>query len=500
MILKSIRWRIQAWHGLILVVVLGGFGFAAYHAARDNQARRVDEELTQRIGAALRPGPPEGAPDQPSRLLPRRGRPGEWRDNSPLLRSRIREALDQSGAFLETNSYYYVLWNDSGLVEAASLNAPADVPRPDVPLVRPRPDEFEFQRGGRGGRGGPPPMFRDSPPDFRSRADVREVFRPLPSGDVLLIGRPMTRERASMRRFALWLAAAGSGILALGLAGGWLMSGRALRPVEEIGSTAAKISAGDLSQRISLADTESELGRLAGVLNATFARLEAAFANQARFTSDASHELRTPVSVILTQTQTALTRERDPEEYRETLTACQRAAQRMRRLTDSLLELAKFDAGQNPLSRERLDLGNVAREAVDLVRPLAEERGIQLDCEIGRVECLGDPGRIGQVAANFLTNAIRFNREHGLVRIRVAAHNGTALLAVSDTGPGIPEQHVPHVFERFYVVDESRSRRDGSTGLGLAICKAIADAHNGNIRVESRVGEGTTFTLELPCA
>src|SRR5204863_3265733 len=140
----------------------------------------------------------------------------------------------------------------------------------------------------------------------------------------------------------------------LGLAGGWWIATRAIQPIADISATATKIAAGDLSQRISAADAENELGRLASVLNSTFARLEAAFAQQARFTADASHELRTPVSVILTQTQTALSRPRTEAEYREALEACQRAAQRMRKLTNSLLELARLDAGQDTVKAEPL--------------------------------------------------------------------------------------------------------------------------------------------------
>ncbi|HEX5398329.1 MAG TPA: histidine kinase dimerization/phospho-acceptor domain-containing protein, partial [Verrucomicrobiae bacterium] len=148
-----------------------------------------------------------------------------------------------------------------------------------------------------------------------------------------------------MKMTAWRFAGFGAIILVFGLAGGGWFVSRAMRPIENISSAATKISAGDLSQRINLAETESELGQLAAVLNSTFARLDAAFAQQKQFASDAAHELRTPVSVILTQTQTALTRERAAAEYRETVEACQRAAQRMRKLIRALLELARLDAG-----------------------------------------------------------------------------------------------------------------------------------------------------------
>jgi two-component system OmpR family sensor kinase len=301
-----------------------------------------------------------------------------------------------------------------------------------------------------------------------------------------------------MHLLALSLGAAGCAVLAFGLAGGWWLATRAIRPIADISATAMKIAGGDLSQRINAADTESELGRLAGILNSTFARLEAAFGHQARFTADASHELRTPVSVILTQTQSALSRERPGPEYREALEACQRAAQRMRTLTASLLELARLDGGQEPMKRGSFDLARVVQDSVELVRPLAAERHIEIHSDLPPMECQGDAERIGQVATNLLSNAIHFNRDRGEVRVSVRAENSSALLTVADTGVGIPAEDLPHVFERFYRVDKSRSRIQGRTGLGLAICKAIVDVHGGSMEVSSRVDNGSVFTLKLP--
>ena len=336
------------------------------------------------------------------------------------------------------------------------------------------------------------------PSESRTRGQWRELYRFLPHGECVLVGRSMAPDLAAMRRFALWLVAIGTSVLLLGLAGGWWLASRAIRPIEDISATALKIAAGDLSHRINVADTESELGRLAGVLNSTFARLEAAFAHQARFTADASHELRTPVSVIVTQTQTALSRERGAAEYREALEACQRAAKRMRSLTESLLQLARLDAGQEPMQRECFDLARVVHESVDLVRPLAAERRIELECDLVPVQCLGDAGRIGQVATNLLTNAIHFNRDRGRVRVAVRAEEGAAWLTVADTGVGIPAEDLPHIFERFFRVDKSRSRVQGSNGLGLAISKAIVDSQGGSISVSSQLDKGTTFSVKLP--
>jgi signal transduction histidine kinase len=506
MIFNSIRWRLQAWHGVILVTVLTGFGLTAYHVARDNQQRRIDQELDQRLMALFRPRPPGPPPEHPQGPPPG-DRHGEHRfDSSDFVlrvRESMREAIQQAGTFeaTQTNTFYYLLIQENGSVLARSPGAPDDIPAPTCSHL-PEPTRSAPSGGmGKGpgiGKGPFPGPGSPMPSEARTREDLREVYRFLPHGECVLVGRSMAPDLAAMHRLALWLVAAGSSVLLLGLAGGWWLATRAIRPIEDISATALKIAGGDLSHRINIADTESELGRLAGVLNSTFARLEAAFAHQARFTADASHELRTPISVIVTQTQSALSRERAATEYREALEACQRAAKRMRSLTESLLQLARLDAGQEPMQRERFDLARVTQDSVELVRPLAAERAIEFQCNLALVECLGDAGRIGQVATNLLTNAIHFNREGGRVQVSVRTEEGVAWLTVTDTGVGIPPEDLPHIFERFYRVDKSRSRIQGQNGLGLAICKAIVDSHGGSISVSSQPGSGASFVVRLP--
>ena len=199
---------------------------------------------------------------------------------------------------------------------------------------------------------------------------------------------------------------------------------------------------------------------------------------------------------MLTQTQTALTRERSVSEYRETVEACQRASQRMRRLIESLLELARLDAGQEPMKRLKFNLSQTVWDCVELVRPLAAERGVKIHCDLPAVDGHGDAERLAQVVTNLLANAIQYNKAGGEVRISTKLQGSMILLAVSDTGPGISSEDLPHVFERFYRADQSRS--SGQTGLGLAISKAIIEAHGGTIEVVSKPGTGTTFTVVLP--
>ena len=328
-------------------------------------------------------------------------------------------------------------------------------------------------------------------------AEFRGIVRKLPSGEVIQVSCTIAPELRELRLTALKLAGVGGVILFFGLiGGGWLVS-RAIKPINEISVTAAKISAGDLSQRINVAEAESELGQLAAVLNSTFARLETAFAQQKQFASDAAHELRTPVSVILTQTQTALNRERDAASYKQTVEACQRAAQRMRKLIESLLALARFDAGQEILQRQPFDFSKAISDCAELVQPLADERGVKISVEVEPLEITGDAERLAQVVTNLLTNAIQYNNADGQVRVKLAAQPGLAVLTVADTGPGIAAEDLPRVFGRFFRADQSRTGA-GNAGLGLAISKAIVEAHGGTIEVASEKNAGTTFTVRLP--
>ncbi|MDQ3624278.1 MAG: HAMP domain-containing histidine kinase, partial [Verrucomicrobiota bacterium] len=250
------------------------------------------------------------------------------------------------------------------------------------------------------------------------------------------------------------------------------------------------------SERISVAHSDNELGRLGGVLNSTFSRLEAAFARQKQFTADASHELRTPLSVIICEAQTALARPRTAPEYRETVETCLDAAQQMRRLIESLLHLARSDAEQEQIPRAPLDVADIARACVERVRPLAGECALR--CDLAPTETFSNADRVGQVITNLLTNAIQYNRLDGAVSVRTRPENRSAVITIADTGPGIAAEDLPHIFERFYRADKSRSGAHGRSGLGLAICKAIVEADGGSIEVSSEPGAGTTVTVRLP--
>src|SRR5205807_4673266 len=204
---------------------------------------------------------------------------------------------------------------------------------------------------------------------------------------------------------------------------GWWLTTIAIRPVEQISAAASRISAGNLSERIAAADSDNELGRLAGVLNSTFARLEAAFAQQKQFTADASHELRTPLAVLISEAQTALARERSAGEYRQTVEACLDIAQEMRRLTESLLELARLDANHTRIKREPLDLADLAHASIESIRPFAQQRNIQIHCDLSPAKVSANADQLALVLTNLITNAIHYNKPNGEIRVSTRTEN-----------------------------------------------------------------------------
>jgi heavy metal sensor kinase len=347
-----------------------------------------------------------------------------------------------------------------------------------------------------------PPVLEESAPPSTvrlfSRGEDRQAAVIGPGATRVLVGRSVTPELNELTRFAWQLVAAGVAVLAVGLAGGWLASARILKPLRSISATASAISATNLSERIDASAVDRELEDLARVLNGTFGRLEAAFERQARFTADASHELRTPLTVMSSQAQLALSRPRSADEYRKTVEECLSASQRMAALVEGLLTLARADAGKLDLRREPVDLKRVTADAVTQLRPLADGLKIALAAKLAAVQVMGDPVRLGQVVTNLVTNAVRYNRPGGQVRVRLATEDGRAVLTVEDTGFGIPEVDRPHIFERFYRVAKDRSRLSGGSGLGLAITKSIVEGHGGTIGFTSAVDKGTTFEVRVP--
>ena len=286
--------------------------------------------------------------------------------------------------------------------------------------------------------------------------------------------------------------------LAVAAGGGVFLARRALEPVDRIARTAQEIGEGDLSQRINVT-TKDELGRLAATLNQMIERLEKAFQRQKQFTSDASHELRAPLAVIEAESTLALQKERTSSDYRQSLEVISQESKQMSRLVDQLLTLARADAGKEHWNFTEVNIGKLINNLSTDAEILCQEKGLRF--QLGQTQDLimkGDEARLRELFMNLLDNAIRYTPAPGSVSISLRREGEMAVVAVTDTGVGIPAEEIPFIFERFYRVDKSRSPAEGGTGLGLAICKHIAEAHGGKIEVQSQVGVGSTFSVRLP--
>jgi signal transduction histidine kinase len=316
---------------------------------------------------------------------------------------------------------------------------------------------------------------------------------------VVVFGTDTHALEAELHLLGWKLALGGIILVVLGGSIGWILAGRSLRPIDRIAADAEGIAAGDYERKIDAEDTESELGRLAVVLNDTFGKMNEARNRVTQFTADASHELRTPLTVILSDSQSALRQERTPEEYRQALETVKHAALRMKTISDGLLELAHGDLAQ-PVEKSPCDLADLADEAVALLARLSREKGATLDAKLEGVSVLADPARLGRVILNLVMNAILHNPAGVRVVVTTGLVEGQAELCVSDNGRGIPAESLEHIFERFRRIDPEGSRHTEGAGLGLAIVKQAVEAHGGTIAVTSEVGRGTTFRVRLPVA
>jgi heavy metal sensor kinase len=304
--------------------------------------------------------------------------------------------------------------------------------------------------------------------------------------------------------------------LLLATGGGFWLASYALRPVQVITRTARQIGESDLRQRLQLARRD-ELGELASTFNLMLDRLEAAFERQRRFTADASHELRTPLTIIDLEANQALTQPRTPEEYRQAIVLMQQENRAMARLVNDLLTLARADSGQAAPKWEEVDLSEVVLETVERLTPLAyqQEMTIMLGA-LPELVLVGDRQYLVQLVTNLTENALKYSAgasEHVHIEIgsKQKSNQSWVWLRVSDQGSGIAAEHLPHLFERFYRVDQSRTHaqetapalaygptQPSGSGLGLSIARWIAEAHGGQIQVQSTEGQGSTFEVWLP--
>ncbi len=283
-------------------------------------------------------------------------------------------------------------------------------------------------------------------------------------------------------------------------AGGYWLSRRALAPVDELVRTAHHISGFNLSSRLPQLETGDELQRLSDTLNEMLGRIETAFRRITEFTADASHELRTPISLIRTEAELALRRSRTEVEYKESLEHVLHEAERTTALIEQLLALARADSGREILHLQPVDLGRTLHDVAGSWQQVATIRNVQFTADVdgGEMFVNADETLLRRLVDILLDNAFKYTPTPGWVRLSVESSAGSALISVRDSGPGIAREEHDRIFERFYRVDKARSRAQGGSGLGLSIAHWIAAQHGGSITVESEPGKGAVFCVHLP--
>ncbi len=445
---KSIKLRLTAWYVLVIVLLLLIFGAAAYIMLSNNLYKNLDQALQLRAGSI--------------------------RDSLTIEDDffSFRQRADELVYFYDANGNVSVKSGISADFTDINKTIHDAINGQSTFLTRVTTEQQEMRLYA--------VPFND--------AGVAAI----------LVGRSTADVKAILETFIRILGISSGVIILLAGAGGIFLSNKALEPVDSITKTALAISERDLSQRIKVTG-EDELGRLAASLNEMIERLESAFQRQRQFTADASHELRTPLAIIEAESTLALNKKRTDKEYEKSLELISQETLFMSTLVDKLLFLARTDAGDDHQNIEDFNLYQLLSLLYTDVEVLAREKEIYFQASPPfSLTVKGDKIKIRQLFLNILENAIKYTPAGGRISVSVEEKNGMAVVAIKDTGIGIPTEHLPHIFERFYRADKARSRAEGGAGLGLAIAKQIAVVSGGDIDVESEVGKGSIFFVSLP--
>jgi len=456
----SIGVRLTLWYLAFFAVAQAAFGVGMWLILRDNLYDLVDDSLEEQVE------------DLKNFLQSQAKDP-----STPKLREQVNQtfAIDHSGTYFELDA------EDGGLIyRSASLQAHPSVLEPpnqvNEQMLRSRKIEGED--------------FRFIQQKVEVNGRVYTVQMGVPADDAI---ETLHSFRSYLLMFAPLLLVAAAG-------GGYWLSRRALAPVDALVRTAREIGGTNLNRRLQKLETGDELQRLSDTLNEMLDRIELAFRRITEFTADASHELRTPVSLIRTEAEVALRRSRGEADYKESLRHILLEAERTTALIEQLLSLARADSGREKIHLQPVDLRHTLRSVLEGWRQVATIRNLQISASLNVPDffVLGDETLLRRLVDILLDNAFKYTSAPGSVHLSLESKGETAVITVRDSGAGIPEDEQRKIFERFYRVDKARSRAQGGAGLGLAIAHWIVTQHGGSIGVESRPGNGATFRVELP--
>ena len=346
------------------------------------------------------------------------------------------------------------------------------------------------------------PRYRDALVPIADESVLARVLElPAADGQVVVVGVAFDDQREALDRLLLLFGLAGPAAVVLAGAVGWLVAGAALRPVERMRLESEAVSASEPGRRLPVPRTRDELAALGGSLNRMLDRLEAAVERERRFVADASHELRTPLANLKAELDLALRRARSPSELVDALRSASEETERLTLLAEDLLLLASADGARLPARREETDVGGLVRETVESFSGRAATLGVALEASIeGEIRANLDRARVRQAVGDLIDNALRHTPSGGRVIVEAAMSAGTLSIGVADTGEGFAADFLPNAFEAFTRADASRSRAAGGAGLGLAIVRAVAEAHGGSVEARNRDEGGAVVVVRIPAS
>jgi two-component system OmpR family sensor kinase len=334
---------------------------------------------------------------------------------------------------------------------------------------------------------------------IEERVPARLLAVPTSDGPVVVVGASTEDQRDALARLLVLLVLAGAVAAALAVGVGWLVAGGALRPVERMRVEAEAVSGSEPGRRLPVAETGDELARLGESLNRMLGRLEEAVERERRFVDDASHELRTPLANLKAELELALRRARTPDDLLGSVRSAAEETERLSRLAEDLLVLARADRGRLPVRREDVDVAELIRDTAGGFAGRARELGVSLTASVQEgVRARVDEDRMRQALGNLIDNSLRNTPRGGEVTVDLGHGNETLAIVVADTGQGFPASFLPRAFEPFSRADAARGRGDGGTGLGLAIVRAVAEAHGGHVEAANRPEGGAMVVLRIP--
>lgn len=479
---ESVRIRLTLWYAGVLVLVLVVLAFATYFILRESTAKRADSNLAELADGFL------------TTLH------AEMKDE--LGPDELKHGALQAITEHRFRYYFYAVLDPAGAVVVSSRDLPSVTPTAS-PEESSRILDSDFlrklvQSSSRSGH-----VFQNLKGE---RGGYRGYVRPFAENGqtyTLVVLQSLHPQKEMYEELAQTFSLVIPIAVLLASVGGYFLARKSLAPVVAMSTQAGHIGAATLHERLPVQNEKDELGHLARSFNQLLDRLDQSFDRQRRFMADASHELRTPVAILRGEAEVALARpDRAPEEYRESLAVLRAESQRLTHIVEDLFTLARADAGQYPLSPHDFYLDELVADCTHTTRTLALAKRITLNCDAAQeLPIHADEALLRRMILNLLDNAIKYTPEGGSVSVVCRCEGEEYALSIADTGPGIPAELQPRIFERFFRADKARSRAEndgGGAGLGLSIARWIAEAHHGRLELARSDATGSTFAAYLP--